>query len=263
MQTKSGTNKLHGDVYLYQQDSDWNAKSFFAASTPKPIRQRSEYGFTVGLPVVRNKLFAFGAVDRTKSDGENNYLRDLTLATDAAGPWLTRGNDTPQNRAWIQSVLDRFKGLVPNDPRSPRTYAGIVDFNFPDQDYSGRLDWNIARGNTLTGRYQRTRQLRSSQDIIIGEATRQNNRQQNLGITWTRVMGSRLVGEGRYGLGLRSTNVDIADGNQTPIVRWSGSPVQQSTIGSAGSFPIHRDQQDHQFVYNLSWQTLRTHSIKT
>src|SRR5713101_9518206 len=108
VQTKSGTNQLHGDAYLYRQDSDWNAKSFFAASTPKPIRQRSEYGFTVGLPILKNKLFGFGNVDRTKSDGQNNYLRDLILPSDATGPWLTRGNDTPQNRAWIQSVLDRF-----------------------------------------------------------------------------------------------------------------------------------------------------------
>src|SRR4029079_18036155 len=61
VQTKSGTNTLHGDGYLYRQDSDWNAKSFFAATSPKPIRQRSAYGMTVGLPVVRNRLFAFGS----------------------------------------------------------------------------------------------------------------------------------------------------------------------------------------------------------
>jgi outer membrane receptor protein involved in Fe transport len=262
VQTKSGTNKLHGDVYLYQQDSDWNAKSFFAASTPKPIRQRSEYGFTVGMPIVRNKLFAFGSFDKTKSDGENNYLRDLILASDATGPWLTRGNDTPQNRAFIQSFLDRFKGLSPNDPRSSRTYAGVTGFDNPDQDHSGRLDWNIARGNTLTGRYQWTKQLRQPQDVIQGENAGQNNRQQNLGVTWTRVMGSRLVGEARYGVGIRSTNVDILAGNDTPIIRFTASPVGTSQVGSAGSFPIHRDQQDHQFVYNLTAQAFRSHSFK-
>jgi outer membrane receptor protein involved in Fe transport len=262
VQTKSGTNKLHGDVYLYQQDSDWNAKSFFAASTPKPIRQRSEYGFTVGMPIVRNKLFAFGSFDKTKSDGENNYLRDLILLSDATGPWLTRGNDTPQNRAFIQSFLDRFKGLAPNDPRSSRTYAGVTGFDNPDQDHSGRLDWNVARGNTLTGRYQWTKQLRQPQDVIQGENAGQNNRQQNLGVTWTRVMGSRLVGEARYGVGIRSTNVDILAGNTTPIIRFTASPVASSQVGSAGSFPIHRDQQDHQFVYNLTAQAFRSHSFK-
>src|SRR5215471_8234051 len=35
VQTKSGTNAVHGDGYLYQQDGAWNAKSFFAQSSPK------------------------------------------------------------------------------------------------------------------------------------------------------------------------------------------------------------------------------------
>ncbi|HYT75053.1 MAG TPA: carboxypeptidase regulatory-like domain-containing protein, partial [Vicinamibacterales bacterium] len=264
VQTKSGTNTLHGDGYLYQQDGAWNAKSFFAASSPKPVRQRSEYGFTIGMPIVHDRLFAFGSVDRTKSDGENNYLRDLILATDAQGAWLTRGNDTSANRAWIQSVLDRFpSALKPNDPRSERTYAGIARFNFPDQDYSGRLDWNVARGNSLVGRYQRTKQLRDPKDVIIGEQALQKNRQQNLGVTWTRVMSDTVASEARYGLGIRSTNVDISAGNDTPIIRFTASPVSGSIIGNAGNFPIHRDQTDHQFVYNLAAQMLQSHSFKT
>jgi hypothetical protein len=264
VQTKSGTNTLHGDAYLYQQDSDWNAKSFFAASAPKPIRQRSEYGFTLGAPVVRNRLFAFGNVDRTKSDGENNYIRDLFTPAELAAPRLTRGNDTPANRAWIQSVLDRFpSSLAPNDSRSDRTFSGVAGFNFPDEDASGRLDWNVARGNTIVGRYQWTRQLRDPEDVIIGEQAFQKNRQQNLGVTWTRVLSSTMVGEARYGLGLRSTNVDIAAGNDTPIIRFTASPISGSIIGNAGNFPIHRDQADHQFVYNLTAQAFRTHSFKT
>jgi outer membrane receptor protein involved in Fe transport len=263
VQTKAGTNKVHGDVYLYQQDGAWNAKSFFAQAAPKPIRQRSEYGFTLGGPIVKDRLFAFGNIDRTKSDGQNNYTRDLILASDATGPWLTRGNDTPENRKWIQSVLDRFpSSLKPNDSRSIRTFAGVAGFNFPDEDYSGRADWNMARGNTLTGRFQWTRQIRDPQDVVIGEQAYQKNRQKNLGVTWTRVLSNRMVAEARYGLGLRSTNVDIAAGNDTPIIRFTGSPVSGSIIGNAGNFPIHRDQTDHQFVYNLSALAFRTHSFK-
>ncbi len=264
VQTKSGTNTIHGDAYLYQQDSDWNARSFFAIpGSPKPNRQRSEYGFTAGYPVLRNRLFGFTNVDRTKSDGQNSYTRDLFLPSELAVPWLTRGNDTPANRAWIKSILDRFPtSLAPNDPRSNRTYAGIAEFNFPDEDYSTRLDWNLNRLHTFTGRYQWTHQIREPQDIIVGEQALQNNRQKNLGITWTQVMGSRAVGEFRYGLGLRSTNVDIAAGNDTPIVRFTPTPVASSIIGNAGNFPIHRDQTDHQFVYNLTNQLFSTHSLK-
>ena len=32
VQTKSGTNRLHGDAYLYRQDNDWNARSWFRVS---------------------------------------------------------------------------------------------------------------------------------------------------------------------------------------------------------------------------------------
>ena len=58
------------------------------------------------------------------------------------------------------------------------------------------------------------------------------NRQQNLGVTWTRVMSSSVVGEARYGVGIRSTNVDIAAGNDTPIIRFTGSPVRDVQIGT-------------------------------
>lgn len=71
-----------------------------------------------------------------------------------------------------------------------------------------------------------------------------------------------MVGELRYGLGVRSTNVDIAAGNDTPIVRFANSPVSGSIIGNAGTFPINRDQTDQQFVYNLTAQVFRNHSLK-
>jgi outer membrane receptor protein involved in Fe transport len=263
VQTKSGTNKLRGDAYLYQQDGKWNAKSFFAQAAPKPIRHRSQYGFTAGFPVVTNRLFAFGNVDRTRLDGQNTFARDFFTPAELAAPRLTRGNDTPANRAWIQSILDRFPAFTNNDTRSNRTMAGVFSINQPDEDVSGRLDWSPARGNTITGRYQWTRQIREADDVVVGEAALQRNKQQNLGVTWTRVMGSRVVGEGRYGVGVRSTNVDIAAGNDTPIVRFTASPIAGSTIGNAGNLPIHRDQIDHQFVYNLTAQAFRTHSFKT
>ncbi len=264
VQTKAGTNQFHGDAYLYQQDGAWNAKSFFSGSAPKPIRHRSEYGFSAGFPIVQKRLFAFGNVDRTKSDGQNNYIRDLFTPAELAAPRLTRGNDTPANRAFIESVLKRFpSSLTPNDARSDRTYSGVADFNFPDEDHSARLDWSVARGNSIVGRYQWTRQIRDPRDVIVGEQAYQKNRQQNLGLTWTRVISSSMVGEARYGLGLRSTNVDIAAGNDTPIIRFTASPVSGSIIGNAGNFPIHRDQKDHQFVYNLQAQAFRTHSFKT
>ncbi|HVJ27213.1 MAG TPA: carboxypeptidase regulatory-like domain-containing protein, partial [Vicinamibacterales bacterium] len=247
VQTKSGTNTWRGDAYVYRQDSNWNARTWFAApGSAKPNNQRTQYGMTAGFPIVQNKLFVFANADTTARDGESGYTRDLFLPSELNAPRLTRGNDTPENRAFIESVLARFPALTPNDARSPRTYTGVVGFNQPDYDYSGRLDWNMSDSQTLTSRYQWTHQLRENEDIILGEATLQDNTQQNLGITWTHILTNTLVGEARYGLGIRSTNVGINAGNDTPIIRFVGTPVASSLIGNAGQFPIIRDQTDHQ-----------------
>ena len=110
VQTKSGTNSVHGDAYIYRQDNDWNARILVRRAR---LTQAAEGGggatsmaSPAGFPIMRNKLFAFGSADYAKEDGEGGYTRDFILPAEINGPWLTRGNDTPANRALIQSILD-------------------------------------------------------------------------------------------------------------------------------------------------------------
>lgn len=262
VQTKSGTNGLRGDLYAFRQQSGWNEKAFFSRNQPKPANHRNEYGATAGFPVFRDQLFGFLAFDQTERAGNQAYTRDVILQSDKELPRLTRGNDTPENRAFIESVLARFGNLTPNDPtRTPRTFAGQIGINQPDKDYSGRIDWGRGSTDTVSLRGQYTRQIRESDDVIIGEQALQNNKQENFGLTWTHVFSPSTTGEFRYGLGLRSTHVDIAAGNDTPIIRFSGTTFA-SIIGNAGGFPISRKQTDHQFVYNLSRLVGSSHFIK-
>lgn len=260
VQTKSGTNLLHGDAYEFRQDSAWNAKSTFALA--KPNNSRDQYGFTAGFPLRKNHAFAFVSGDRKRFEGFQTYARDLFLASELAAPRLTRDNDTPESRAFIANILSRFPNATPNDPRSPRTYQTVQAVNQPADDHTVRFDWTPRSAHTVTGRYQWTRQIFESDDVVRGEQARQNNRQANTGITWTHVIGEAMVGEFRYGLGQRKTRVDIAAGNDTPIVRFAASPVSGSIIGNAGNFPINRDQTDNQFVYNVSRLFGRQHQFK-
>jgi outer membrane receptor protein involved in Fe transport len=273
VQTKSGTNGLHGDLYLYHNDSALNAtNNVFTPGTRKPVNRRNQYGFTSGFPFVENRLFGFVSFDHVQNSGAGTYTRDLFLAAERnpANWFNTRPpgaaahpNDTPANRAFIQSVIDRFpSSLTPNDPRSARTYTGQVGFDRPLKDYSGRLDWNARESDNVFARWQYTRQVFDNEDVILGEATRQNNKQQNVGLTWTHLFTNSTVGEFRYGLGLRTTLVGIKGGNDTPIIRFGGSPVSGSIIGNAGAFPINRWQTDHQFVYNLSTLLAGNHFLK-
>ena len=252
VQTKSGTNEVRGETYAYFQNGTWNEKSYFSKAQPLPSNHRNQYGFVVGFPVMQDKLFGFLSFDQTDLSGQQDYARDLFTAQELALPRLTRGNDTPANRAWIDGILARYpQGAVPNDPRSTRTYATRQEIDQPDKDYSARLDYEPVQAHHVTARYQYSRNIRDSDDVISGEAALQNHKQVNVGLTWTQIFGGSYSGEFRYGLGLRSTNVDIKAGNDTPIVRFTGSPVSGTILGNAGAYPINRDQTDHQFVYNL------------
>jgi hypothetical protein len=260
VQTKAGTNGVHGEAFYYHQDSGWNALSAF--TTTPPDNQRPSYGGAIGFPILKDKLHAFASYEHGRQEGTGSYVRDLFIPADFAGARLSRGNDTPANRAWQDSVLARFAGLTPNDPRSPRTYQTVVGFDRPVTDASLRLDWEARANDHVTLRYQYSRQKFDNEDIIEGETTQQNNRQANVGLTWTRVFSPSTVGEFRFGLGIRDTNVNVKAGNDTPIIRFAGSPVSGSIIGNAGTFPINRDQTDYQFVYNLNTLLGSAHSLK-
>ncbi|MGH9966588.1 MAG: carboxypeptidase regulatory-like domain-containing protein [Pyrinomonadaceae bacterium] len=267
VQTKSGTNNLHGDVYWYHNDSALNAtNNIFTPGTKKPVNRRNQYGFTSGFPFFQNKLFGFVSFDHVQNSGAGGYTRDVFLASERnPANWFRQAGavDTPANRAFIQSVIDRFPtNLIPNDPRSLRTFTGQVGFDRPLKDYTGRFDWNPRESDQVVGRWQYTRQVFDNEDIILGETTKQNNKQQNIGFTWTHLFSASTVGEFRYGLGLRTTLVGIKAGNNTPIIRFVGTPVAGSIIGNAGQFPINRWQTDHQFVYNLSTLVGGNHYFK-
>lgn len=264
VQTKQGTNAIKGEGYFSRQDSDWQSRSFFNPPPgAKPINARNQFGGVIGFPIIENKLFGFSSFEDGHQQGEGAYTRDVLTAADLSAPRLTRGNDTPANRAFIESVIRRFQGLTPNDPlnRSNRTYVGVQPFDRPVKDYSFRLDYNMGPQDHVTARWQYSRQIFTSDDVVVGEATRQNNRSQNVGVTWTHTFSPRATGEFRYGIGVRDTNVDIKAGNDTPIIRFTGSPVSGSIIGNAGNFPIHRDQLDHQFVYNFTTLMGNRHAL--
>ncbi len=264
VQTKNGTNDLAGELYGYAQDAQYNELDVFNKGNTKPKRYRRQYGLAAGFPIIRDTLFAFLHGDMVEDKGSGFITRGVFTEADLALPRLTLGNDTPANRAWQDSIIARWPKVTPNRPAiGPRAYAAPVDSDFPTSDYSARLDYNLNASNNLTGRYQRSSQDLTPGEFIVGEVAVQNNRQSNIGITWTGILSSDTVQEARYGLGLRSTNVNIGDGNDTPVVRINDVGGGLFTIlGNAGAFPINRNQRDQQFVYNISSARWANHTLK-
>src|ERR1700736_4771078 len=61
--TKSGTNALHGSVWEYLRNDATNANDFFLnqKGVKRPALRWNQFGFTLGGPIVKDKLFFFGS----------------------------------------------------------------------------------------------------------------------------------------------------------------------------------------------------------
>lgn len=271
VQTKSGTNRFHGDAYEFLQNQVLNANGFFANSygrkldgsmvSPRAPYRRNQFGYTVGGPIRRERLFFFHSFEQTRLIQYNTYTRWIFQPQEKLQVGDCRLCLKPEEHPnleadlkFLQSILDRFpKAPANNLAACDHCFTETKRASYPDQDYSGRLDYNPTRRDTFALRYQYSRQRRKPYPLIWGETAFQNNRQQNLGLTATHMFSAATWGEFRFGVGLRTTLVDISSGNDTPIVRISNPTAYTiTTMGSAGQFPIHRYQTDFQYVYNLS-----------
>src|SRR5258705_2066545 len=93
---KSGGNTIHGSAYYYNRNEFYGAHSAFfspSATTPKapPVRNQN-FGFSVGGPVVRNKLFYFVSFEKQQ------YLIGLSgVATEPSDAWIGLAADLLNN----------------------------------------------------------------------------------------------------------------------------------------------------------------------
>lgn len=65
---KSGTNDLHGSVFFFGNNENTRAKPYFSSQTrnfQNPFTRYRQYGFTLGGPIIKSKLFYFGDYQRT------------------------------------------------------------------------------------------------------------------------------------------------------------------------------------------------------
>jgi hypothetical protein len=56
---KSGTNDYHGSLFEFFRNEKLNARNLFAATGPKPLFRRNQYGFVFGGPIQKQKTFFF------------------------------------------------------------------------------------------------------------------------------------------------------------------------------------------------------------
>ena len=103
MVTKSGTNVLHGTAFGFERDRKLAAKDYFAkvANEEKAPFSRQQFGGSIGGPILRNRMFFFGAIEQIFEDIKEpvpdnlfNELERLVTATRAGllSPGLVNPN---------------------------------------------------------------------------------------------------------------------------------------------------------------------------
>ncbi len=164
--TKSGTNQLHGALWEFVRNSDFNARNFFSATVAQ--NSQNQFGAASGGRIKKDKLFVFGSYEglRIRQGSLATGGFPLTAAVragdfsgskaviDPLGGTPFPNNQIPGNRfdPVAQSILTK-PGLMP----LPNAAGGSLAQTYaqPQNNDQGmiRVDYNLNARHVITGRY--------------------------------------------------------------------------------------------------------------
>ena len=147
--TKSGTNTFKGTAYVYHKNENLRGDAIGGEQiTGARAKDRTTtYGFTLGGPIVKNKLFFFVNYEYVNTPTIANRWRGSEDGKEDANNYISRTKLSD-----LQKVSDFVKDKYGYDTGS---YT-----NFPadesNQKILARIDWNINDKNHLAVRYNYT-----------------------------------------------------------------------------------------------------------
>ena len=169
--TKAGTNQWHGSAYELVRNDRFDARNFFSPR-PEPFK-RNQFGFSLGAPILKDKLFIFGnyegmrqrlgQVQRglypTQAELSGDFTADHTIydpltydpATGLRQPFA--GNIVPSYR--INQVSQNFFPYIPKVTGPTVQGANLVGTpvqKLNDDQDTIRVDWLISPKNSLFAR---------------------------------------------------------------------------------------------------------------
>src|ERR1035437_442476 len=174
--TKSGANAFHGDIFEFLRNGDLNGRT--EGTLVRDTLKRNQFGGTAGGRIIKDKLFFFGGYQGTRQrsdpqaptaytptsatlpgdfsvvDGSKNSGGCLATARNLKDPSgvLYPGNKIPVN-TFDPAGLKLASTYIPlsADPCGKTFYGYLA--NNPDDQWIGRVDYNISNKQAFYGRY--------------------------------------------------------------------------------------------------------------
>ncbi len=279
--TKSGTNAFHGSGYEYSRLSalSANTEENDATDTPKGVFTRNDFGFAVGGPVKKDKLFFFNNTEWIRVRSASS--EDLSVIDPASVALLA-----PASQAFF-TAYGKLSPGVKTIATGPCATGSIltcdtVGFSVPSDAGGGapqntmmevaRVDYNFSTNTTLFVRYASYKELDFPGTVnaspYIGYNTGETSFDQNYAINLTHFFTPTLVTTAKaiynrlngpvQPLGTAPISPTLYTAGSLPSVTIAGSAFplvfpgyNETTPGN--SIPFGGPQNLYQFYDDLSW----------
>lgn len=224
--TRSGTNELHGSVYEFLRNNDFDARNYFDVGAAPPFHQ-NQFGARLGGPIKKNKMFFFLNYEGFR------LIQPTTLFALVPTPQQLAGNFGADPK----QLINPFNGApfvgnqIPSSGFNPvglkvlsfypapnGLYSGGTNYSYVgnttngwDQE-SGRFDYTISAKDTIFARFTNQSQTTSVTDITPSREIIFPSNPKNLAVGWTHVFSPNLVNNVRFGYTHTATGEQRADG---------------------------------------------------
>jgi len=141
--TRSGTNQFKGSVYTYIRTPGLQGYNVKTQKVPRQDFNYNMRGFSVGGPIIQNKLFFFlsGEQERITTPGTSFVASD---ASHQPG-----GNVSLANADTLTALRSFLKSKYNYDPGAFQGY----NYRTQSDKITAKIDWNVDAKNTLTVKY--------------------------------------------------------------------------------------------------------------
>jgi Carboxypeptidase regulatory-like domain/TonB dependent receptor len=282
--TKSGSNAFHGSGWEFNRLSAYTANTFnnVALGLPKGVYTRNQFGYAVGGPIFKNKLFFFQSTEwtRVRSQASQAELiptpEFLSYTAPAVQSYFGMYGSTPYSISNTFNQSDLGVALTGVPASTPilgqvnfRAYADAGGDN-PQNTYRllGRLDYNLSENTTMFFRIGK-----EQQDLFNGTTFFSPYPQYNVGgsednlstlYNLTHIFTPALFSSTKlsYNRLITANSYDTAQ-QEVPMLMFGGATfggfqitfpgLENFMVPGAGGLPFGGPQNTVQVMEDLSW----------